>query len=46
MEFWNIVWMIALAVGFAGFCYISYRVTTRGYLEIRSFLDQFTKDSS
>lgn len=44
MEFWKIVWMVALAFGFLGFCYISYRVATKGFSEIRSLLEQFKRD--
>ncbi len=44
MEFWKLVWMLALAVGFLGFCYISYKVPIEGFSEIRGLLDQFKRD--
>lgn len=38
MEFWKPIWMIALAFGFCGFCYISFRVIVRGFAEAKSLL--------
>ncbi|MEO8167148.1 MAG: hypothetical protein ABI623_02815 [bacterium] len=40
MEFWEIFWLIAFAFGFCTFSYISYRIITRGYAEVKSLLDQ------
>jgi hypothetical protein len=45
MEFWKTVWIVALAGGFLGFSYISYRVITRGFSEMRDLLNQFKRDA-
>ncbi len=43
MEFWQVFWTIAFAFAFCSFSYISYRIITRGYAEVRSLLEQLKR---
>ena len=45
MDIWKLIWIVVLIAGFAGFAYISLKVTIRGFSEARSLLKEMTKDS-
>lgn len=38
MAIWQLIWMVALVGGVAGFVYVSFTVIIRGIAEVRSLL--------
>ncbi|GEM_PF-2379329 len=43
MDIWQLIWIVVLIIGIASFAYISLKVTTRGFSEVRSLLKEITE---
>jgi hypothetical protein len=43
MEIWQLIWIIVLIAGIAGFAYISFKITIRGFAEVRSLLKEMNE---
>ncbi|MEX0736994.1 MAG: hypothetical protein WD182_06085 [Bacteroidota bacterium] len=39
MDFWAIIWFVALGLGTLGFAFIGVNVIVKGFAEVRSLLD-------
>ena len=43
MDFWGIVWLVALGLGTLGFAFIAGNVIVKGFAEVKSLLNDLAK---